>query len=94
MNQAKDTTAPSEPDILPGFQSSTIKPRELSWPNDATVSESVDSIGRISVQDERQNYVGESHWAAILENVCFHLHTSPEVSDNATDSWIERLIRI
>ncbi|EMR90137.1 putative fungal specific transcription protein [Botrytis cinerea BcDW1] len=69
MNQAKDTTAPSEPDILPGFQSSTIKPRELSWPNDATVSESVDSIGRISVQDERQNYVGESHWAAILENI-------------------------
>ncbi|TGO38181.1 hypothetical protein BHYA_0080g00290 [Botrytis hyacinthi] len=69
MNQAKDTTAPSKPTISPGFQSSTIKPRELSWPDDATISESADSIGRISVEDEVQNYVGGAHWAAILENI-------------------------
>ncbi|TGO22556.1 hypothetical protein BPAE_0163g00170 [Botrytis paeoniae] len=69
MKQAKDTTAPSKPTISPGFQSSKIKPRELSWPDDATISESADSIGRISVEDEVQNYVGGAHWAAILENI-------------------------
>ncbi|KAF5871275.1 putative fungal specific transcription protein [Botrytis fragariae] len=69
MNQAKDTTSPSKPTISPGFQSSTIKPRGISWPDDATISESADSIGRISVEDEVQNYVGGAHWAAILENI-------------------------
>ncbi|TGO69565.1 hypothetical protein BOTNAR_0009g00120 [Botryotinia narcissicola] len=69
MNQAKDTTAPPKPTISPGSRSSTIKPRELSWPDDATISESADSIGRISVEDEVQNYVGGAHWAAILENI-------------------------
>lgn len=76
MNQAKDTTAPSKPTIPPGFRSSTIKPRELSWPDDATISESANSIGRISVEDESQNYVGGAHWAAILENVCILLRMS------------------
>ncbi|KAF7944290.1 hypothetical protein EAE96_010690 [Botrytis aclada] len=69
MNQAKDTTAPSNPTIPPGFQSSTAKPREIPWPDDAMISESADSIGRISVEDEVQNYVGGAHWAAILENI-------------------------
>ncbi|TGO19249.1 hypothetical protein BTUL_0005g00980 [Botrytis tulipae] len=69
MNQAKDTTTPSKPTISPGSRNSTIKPRELSWPDDATISESADSIGRISVEDEVQNYVGGAHWAAILENI-------------------------
>ncbi|KAF7897833.1 uncharacterized protein EAF01_008799 [Botrytis porri] len=69
MNQAKCTTAPSKPTILSVFQSSTIKPRGLSWPDDAMISESADSIGRISVEDEVQNYVGGAHWAAILENI-------------------------
>ncbi|KAF7889055.1 hypothetical protein EAF00_009355 [Botryotinia globosa] len=69
MNQAKDTPAPSKPTTSPGSRSSTIKPRELLWPDDATISESADSIERISVEDELQNYVSGAYWAAILENI-------------------------
>lgn len=76
MNQAKDTTATSTPAIPPDFQPSTIRPSTLSWADDTTISESADSIGRISVEDELQNYVGGAHWAAILENVCFFLGMS------------------
>lgn len=68
MDEAKDNTATSRL-----AQPSPIKPPTLSWPDDATISESADSIGRISVEDELQNYVGGAHWAAILENVCFFL---------------------
>ncbi|KAF7865905.1 hypothetical protein EAF04_006069 [Stromatinia cepivora] len=69
MNQTKDTAATSRPTVSPGFQPSAIKPRELSWPDDAAISESADSIGRISVENELQSYVGGAHWAAILQNI-------------------------
>ncbi len=32
-------------------------------------TETSDSFGRISVDDEQPNYVGSSHWAAILDSV-------------------------
>lgn len=77
MNQVKDTTSTPKSTVPPDFRPSTTKSRDLSWPDDAAISESADSIGRISVEDELQNYVGGAHWAAILENVCFSLEMSP-----------------
>lgn len=35
---------------------------------------SPESFGRISIEDKQQSsYVGDSHWTAILENVCIRL---------------------
>lgn len=67
MNRTENTKATSA--VLSGFQPSAIGPPELPWPDDTTISESADSIGRISVDDEMQNYVGGAHWMAILENI-------------------------
>lgn len=50
-----------------------MTPHTPSCSDDAMIAESADSIGRISVDDELQNYVGGAHWAAILENVCLAL---------------------
>ncbi|ESZ97779.1 hypothetical protein SBOR_1788 [Sclerotinia borealis F-4128] len=69
MSQVKDKTLVPGPTVPPDHQPSIFKGPKPSWPDDATVSESADSIGRISVEDELQNYVGGAHWAAILENI-------------------------
>ncbi|KAI9641221.1 hypothetical protein NHQ30_010021 [Ciborinia camelliae] len=69
MNQTKDTTATSTPAVPPDFQPSTIRHPRFPWPNDTAISESADSVGRISIEDELQNYVGGAHWSAILENI-------------------------
>lgn len=73
MNQKKDMSATSSQAVPPDFHASTAESSTSSWPDDSTTSESADSFGRVSIEDELPNYVGGAHWAAILENVCFIL---------------------
>ena len=41
-----------------GFETERVELREAS-----------DSFGRLGIEDEQPNYVGASHWAAILDSV-------------------------
>jgi len=43
--------------------------RQSSASVSADYPETTDSFGRISIEDNQPNYVGSSHWAAILDNV-------------------------
>lgn len=36
-----------------------------------SISDTSESLGRFSIDDDRPNYTGGSHWAAILDSVCF-----------------------
>jgi hypothetical protein len=35
----------------------------------ASLQDTAESFGRISMDEEQPNYVGSAHWAAILDNV-------------------------
>ncbi|KAG4028087.1 hypothetical protein MFRU_024g00570 [Monilinia fructicola] len=69
MNQKKDMSATSSQAVPPDYHASTAESSTSSWPDDSTTSESADSFGRVSIEDELPNYVGGAHWAAILENI-------------------------
>ncbi len=36
----------------------------------SVLRDTAESFGRISIDDNQLNYVGSTHWAAILDNVC------------------------
>lgn len=46
-------------------------PNVPSYDNSESTSlqDTAESFGRISMDEEQQNYVGSAHWAAILDNV-------------------------
>ncbi|RDL34405.1 uncharacterized protein BP5553_07533 [Venustampulla echinocandica] len=48
------------------IHSSTL---EDHWTEINAVKETAESIGLISIQDDQPNYVGSSHWEAILDNI-------------------------
>jgi len=39
------------------------------WTEVNALKETEESLGRINIDDEQPNYVGSTHWAAILDNV-------------------------
>lgn len=39
------------------------------WAEVNGLKETEESFGRINIDDEQPNYVGSTHWAAILDNV-------------------------
>jgi hypothetical protein len=83
MNRTAKNSALSgkpQPPITP--DESTISPSSNATTPSSDQVANVDtekSFGRISIDDNQLNYVGQSHWAAILDNVS-------EILDHAADS--------
>jgi hypothetical protein len=51
-----------------------------------TTVDTEESFGRISIEDDQLNYVGSSHWTAILDNVSTFLHSRSHCrQDSSTD---------
>lgn len=42
---------------------------DVQWTEINGLRETEESFGRINIDDEQPNYVGSTHWAAILDNV-------------------------
>jgi hypothetical protein len=61
-----DPQASSEDDTRPS--QAGPRPDDL-WTEANGLRETEESFGRINIDDEQPNYVGSTHWAAILDNV-------------------------
>jgi hypothetical protein len=77
MNKtAQNSTLPSKPRPLTTPDESSLSNSSNATspsPSGDQVANSIvdteESFGRISIEDDQFNYVGSSHWAAILDNV-------------------------
>jgi hypothetical protein len=85
MNRTTKNTALSgkpQPPITPDESTVSTSSNATTPSSDQVANNAVDteeSFGRISIEDNQLNYVGQSHWAAILDNVS-------EILDHAADS--------
>lgn len=68
------TSAETQPPSASSYVSGSSFPKNQSTSSaildDSNVLDTSESFGRISIEDEQLNYVGGSHWAAILDSVC------------------------
>jgi hypothetical protein len=75
MNRTAKNTALAgklQPPITPDGSSASTSSNATSPSSDLVTNNTLDteeSFGRISLEDNHLNYVGQSHWAAILDNV-------------------------
>jgi hypothetical protein len=56
----------SEDDTRPSLDGHRV---DDPWTEVNGLKETEESFGRINIDDEQPNYVGSTHWAAILDNV-------------------------
>jgi hypothetical protein len=74
---AAKTQPPITPDELSvSTSSNATSPSQSSDPVIANTVDTEEFFGRISIEDNQLSYVGQSHWAAILDNVSacpFHI---------------------
>lgn len=88
MNRTAKNSALSskpQPPITPDESTISTSSNATTPSSDQVANSAVDteeSFGRISIEDNQLNYVGQSHWAAILDNVS-------EILDHAADSSVD-----
>jgi len=63
------TQPPITPDESISTSSNATSPSQSSDKVASTTADTEEFFGRISIEDNQLNYVGQSHWAAILDNV-------------------------
>ena len=98
MNKtAKNTTLSSKPKppITPDASSvsnssNATSPSQSPDPATLNTVETGESFGNISIEDDQLNYVGSSHWTAILDNVGSSPHSAPIVLNKGSF----RLLRV
>lgn len=61
-----DAQASSEDGTRPSLDGQRV---DDQWTEVNGLRETEESFGRINIDDEQPNYVGSTHWAAILDNV-------------------------
>ncbi|PMD40601.1 hypothetical protein L207DRAFT_528925 [Hyaloscypha variabilis F] len=67
---AAKTQPPITPDELSvSTSSNATSPSQSSDPVIANTADTEEFFGRISIEDNQLSYVGQSHWAAILDNI-------------------------
>jgi hypothetical protein len=67
MNKTTSANALLEDD--PQLFQGGSKASDDQWTEVHGIRETEESFGRIDIEDEQPNYVGSTHWAAILDNL-------------------------
>lgn len=70
--KASSSQPSTETNSRTSISESTTNSSPEDWTEAVPLAETTESFEKIDIQDDQNNYVGDTHWSAILDSVCIY----------------------